>query len=126
MELVILVILIIIVSIIAYNAVRSNNNKPLLEKTRSIDSNEEVEIDEKITPSTVDSSQFEHQPCILAIILRIVGIINALGGLILGIVCGDEFGAMIAVAVVFSGLMGCIFCFAFAKCVDAADKYLAS
>ena len=117
--------MIIVVSIIAYNTVKSNNT-PSLEKTRSIDPNAEVKNDEMINSSEETNSQFEYKPCILSIILRIVGIINALGGLILGFVCGDEFGAMIAVAVVFSGLMGCIFCFAFAKCVDAADKYLES
>lgn len=126
MELIILVILLVVVSIIAYNAVKTKNNKPLLEKTMSIDPNAEVKKDAITDDSAVTSSQFEYKPCFMVTLLRIVGVINAFGGIILGIVCGDEFGILIAVAVIFSGLMGWLFCFAFAKCVEAANKYLES
>lgn len=73
--------------------------------------------------------------CTLATTLRIIGVINVLGSIILGFnLCGQ--GGMLAsrydenpvglICFVISGIVGCIICFALAKCVQAATKYLNS
>lgn len=122
MELILLVVLMGIVSIIAYNAIRKKNDKPLLEKTMSINPNAVVKQPDDSTHQSTFKPQYHSKPCVMASILRVVGVINAFGGIILGFYM--EFGLIIDLAVVFSGLMGCLFCFALAKCVDAAHEYL--
>lgn len=114
----------IVISIIAYNVVKKSKDKPLLERTMSIDPNAVVEQSENSTTPSISRPLYQYKPCVMATILRLVGAINAFAGIILGLVCGNEFGIFIGIAVVFSGLMGCLFCLAFAKCVDAAHEYL--
>lgn len=118
-KIIIIVVLLIIVGIIAYNAYSKKN----LPERGTVISNSD-DVSEAKTNNAIELNSTK--PCALTVILQIIGIINAFGGFILGLICGDEFGILIAIAVVFSGLMGCLFCFAFAKCVDAADKYLKS
>lgn len=77
-------------------------------------------------PSTSTTSDLPHNSCALATALRIVGVANILAALIIGLVLADDFSWVISIAVILSGGLGCLFCYALAKCVDAADKYLNS
>lgn len=79
---------------------------------------------------------------ILATILRVVGRLNVLGGLIVGLrsyretvtVPHEVFGTFrdttyhpeLVVFWIFAGLFSCLICFALAKCVQAATAYLNS
>lgn len=72
----------------------------------------------------------------LATTLRVIGVLNVIGGIILGFnLCGrhgmfaSKYGDENAVGLIFfviSGIIGCIICFALAKCVQAATIYLNS
>ena len=73
--------------------------------------------------------------CGLATALRIIGIINIIGSIILGFnLCGQ--GGILAnrydenpvglICFVVSGIIGCIICYTLAKCVHAATVYLNS
>lgn len=71
----------------------------------------------------------------LGVAVRIIGIINVIIGCILGFVlCGQEGmfsngydeNPMGLILFIISGIIVCIICFALARCVDAADKYLKS
>lgn len=83
----------------------------------------EVEPMQQHTPHRPDTKP---NPCALSTTLRIVGVANILAALIIGLVLADEFSWVISLAVILSGGLGCLFCYALAKCVDAADKYLNS
>lgn len=71
--------------------------------------------------------------CALATALKVIGFLNIIGGLIVGInLCGEDclFGGRYdandwgILFFIVSGIIGCIICFALAKCVRAATKYL--
>lgn len=123
-SLIILFILLLFVGIIGYSVLRRRKStaRPLLAKTRSFDHSSEAEPIE----STSTTSDLPHNSCALATTLRIIGVVNVLAALIIGIVLADDFSWGISTAVILSGGLGCLFCYALAKCVDAADKYLNS
>ena len=118
----ILLILLLFVGIIGFSVARNRKStaRPLLAKTRSFDPSAETEPIES-TSSTCD---FLHDSCALATALRIVGVVNIFAALIIGGVLVDDFGWVISIAAILSGCLGCLFCYALAKCVDAADRYL--
>ncbi len=61
----------------------------------------------------------------LATTLRVIGVLNIIGGIIYGYnVCYKDALGLLCFAIV--GLIGCIVCFALAKCVQAATVYLNS
>lgn len=73
--------------------------------------------------------------CALATTLKVIGLLNIVGGLIVGInLCGEDclFGDRYEANgwgiffFIVAGIIGCIICFALAKCVKAATKYLNS
>lgn len=119
---IIIVFLLAFVGFIGYSVVR--NRKPTatpnLAKTLSFDPSSEVEPVQEASPV----SDFPHDSCALATTLRIVGVVNVFAALIIGLVLADDFGWIISIAAILSGCLGCLFCYALAKCVDAADKYL--
>lgn len=117
-ELLILTALLIVVGIVGYNAFRKKDDKPTLEKTTVT----EVQSTEPL----MEDKDYVYKPCALATILRIIGVVNVFAGLILGLVSAEELGGLVVVVMIFTGVMGCLFCYAFAKCVDAAHKYLNS
>lgn len=123
-KLIILPILLIVVGFIIFSIIqnRKREKKELLAKTRSFDPSAEVEPIE----SAPTSSDIPHDSCALATTLRIVGVVNVFAALIIGLVLADDFGWIISIAAILSGCLGCLFCYALAKCVDAADKYLNS
>ena len=123
-SLVILIVLLLVVGVIGYSVVRNRKSsaRPLLAKTRSFDPSAAVEPIE----SAPTSSDIPHDSCALATTLRIVGVVNVFAALIIGLVLADDFGWVISIAAILSGCLGCLFCYALAKCVDAADKYLNS
>lgn len=74
--------------------------------------------------------------CALATALRVIGVLNIIGGVVLGFnMCGrhgmfaskygDENAAGLFCFIMF-GIIGCVVCFALAKCVQAATVYLNS
>lgn len=123
-KLIILPILLIFVGFIIFSIIqnRKREKKELLAKTCSFDPSAEVEPIE----SAPTSSDIPHNSCALATTLRIVGVVNVFAALIIGLVLADDFGWVISIAAILSGCLGCLFCYALAKCVDAADKYLNS
>lgn len=63
--------------------------------------------------------------CALATALRVIGALNVIGGIVYGYnACYKDALGLLYFAVV--GLIGCIVCFALAKCVQAATVYLNS
>lgn len=121
-KLIILPILLIIVGFIIFSIVqnRKREGKELLGKTMSLDPSSETEpIESASTTSDASSGS-----CALATTLRIVGVVDIFAALIIGLVLADDFGWIISIAAILSGCLGCLFCYALAKCVDAADKYL--
>lgn len=123
-KLIILSILLIFVGFIIFSIIqnREREKKELLAKTRSFDPSSEA----KPTESTLTTSGFPHESCALATTLRVVGAVNVFAALIIGLVLADDFGWIISIVAILSGCLGCLFCYALAKCVDAADKYLNS
>lgn len=123
-SLIILIVLLLVVGVIGYSVVRNRKStaRPLLAKTRSFDPSAETEPIE----STSATCDFLHDSCALATALRIVGVVNIFAALIIGHVLADDFSWVISIAAILSGCLGCLFCYALAKCVDAADKYLNS
>lgn len=123
-KLIILPILLIVVGFIIFSIIqnRKREKKELLGKTMSFDPSAEAESIE----SASTSSDIPHDSCALATTLRIVGFVNVFAALIIGLVLADDFGWIISIAAILSGCLGCLFCYALAKCVDAADKYLNS
>lgn len=119
MEIGLLIGLIAIISIIAYAVAKMKDKKPVLEKTMSIDPTSEGESIE-----VHSSENFKQESSTLATVLRIIGCLNGFGGVVLGLAAGYDLGVWTAIVVIYSGIMGCVFCFAFAKCVDAAHEYL--
>lgn len=123
-SLIILIVLLLVVCIIGYSVVRNRKSsaRPFLAKTRSFDPSSEAQPIE--SPSV--SSGIPHDSCALATTLRIVGVVNVFAALIIGLVLAGDFGWIISTVAILSGCFGCLFCYALAKCVDAADKYLNS
>lgn len=123
-SLVILIVLLLVVGVIGYSVVRNRKSsaRPLLAKTRSFDPSAAVEPIESVPTS----SDIPNDSCALATTLRIVGVVNVFAALIIGLVLADDFGWVISIAAILLGCLGCLFCYALAKCVDAADKYLNS
>lgn len=123
-KLLILLILLLFVGFIIFNIVRNRQreSRTPFEKTVSVDPIGRDESMPQRTPSV--SSDPEYNSCALAITLRIVGVINVFAALIFSLVLAEDFGWIISIAVILSGCLGCLFCYALAKCVDAADKYL--
>lgn len=80
--------------------------------------------------------------CALATALRVIGVLNVIGGIIVGISHYEEniarpdklFGTWttthyhpeMLILGILGGVFGCIICFALAKCVQAATIYLNS
>ncbi|MCZ2855487.1 MAG: hypothetical protein O2U62_00165 [Candidatus Bathyarchaeota archaeon] len=124
-QLVILAVLLIFVGFIGFSIFRNRKSDGTanLEKTLSFDPTSDIE---PIQSASTPSPDFTHKPCALAVTLRIVGVVNIFAAIILGLVLADDFGWVISIAVILSGCLGCLFCYAFAKCVEAADKYLNS
>lgn len=61
----------------------------------------------------------------LATTLRMLGVLNVIGGIVYGYnVCYKD--ALGLICFVLAGVVGCIICFALAKCVQAATVYLNS
>lgn len=123
-SLIILFIPLLFVGFIGFSVVRNRKSKirPLLAKTRSFDPTSKI----KPIESTSTTSDLPHDSCALATTLRIIGVVNIFAALIIGIILADDFSWGISIAVILSGGLGCLFCYALAKCVDAADKYLNS
>ena len=122
-KLVILLILILVVGGISLAVVSDRKRKPAKSLSETMDCVPAAEIEPKLhQPSTC--SKVENHSCGLAVTLRLVGIINVFASLILGPVLANDFAWVVAVAVILSGFLGCLFCCALAKCVDAADRYL--
>lgn len=121
-SLIILIVLLLVVGVIGYSVVRNRKSsaRPLLAKTRSFNPSAEAEPMESATTS----SDIPHDSCALATTLRIVGVVNIFAALIIELVLADDFSWVVSIAAILSGCVGCLFCYAFAKCVDAADKYL--
>ena len=124
-QFVILSILLIFVGFIGFNVFRNrkSNGTANLEKTLSFDPISDVE---PIQRASTPNPDFTYKPCALAVTLRIVGVVNVFAALILGLVLSEDFGWVISIAAILSGCLGCLFCYALAKCVEAADKYLNS
>lgn len=119
-EIIILIVLLAAVGFIFANIVRNRGKQSATpEKTMSFNS----EID-AVLPQSTPPTEFEYKQCALAVTLRIIGVINIFASLIIAMICGNEYGWIIAMVAIFSGCLGCIFCYALAKCVDAADRYL--
>lgn len=124
-QLVILIVLLIFVGFIGFNILRNrkSDDRATLERTMSFDPASVVEPTQ-LASTTTPNPDFAYKPCALAVTLRIVGVINIFAALIIGLVLADDFSWVISIAVILSGGLGCLFCYALAKCVDAADKYL--
>lgn len=61
----------------------------------------------------------------LATTLRVIGVLNIIGGIVYGYnACYKDALGLICFVIV--GIIGCIICFALAKCVQAATVYLNS
>uniref|UniRef100_A0AAU8AW88 TM2 domain-containing protein n=1 Tax=Dulem virus 40 TaxID=3145758 RepID=A0AAU8AW88_9CAUD len=61
----------------------------------------------------------------LATALRVIGVLNIIGGVVYGYnACYKDALGLICFVIV--GVIGCIICFALAKCVQAATVYLNS
>lgn len=71
----------------------------------------------------------------LSTALRVIGVLNVIGGIIAGINLSKEvlkgrywsetiYHPDILIGCIFLGIVGCVFCFALAKCVLAAAAYL--
>lgn len=119
---IILLALLLFVGFIAYSTVRNRKSgRATLEHTMSFDP---AAVVEPTQLASMPNPNFAYKPCALAVTLRIVGAISIFAALILGVVLADDFGWTISIAVILSGCFGCLFCYALAKCVDAADKYL--
>ncbi len=119
---IILLTLLLFVGFIAYSTVHNREfGRATLERTMSFDP---ASVVEPTQLASMPNPIFAYKPCALAVTLRIVGAINIFAALILGVVLADDFGWTISIAVILSGCFGCLFCYALAKCVDAADKYL--
>lgn len=113
-------ILLVIVGFIFVSVIRSRSkNRATLTKTMSFNPETDVAI-----PQSTLCSEFRHSPCALATALRAVGIINIVASFIIAMICGSEYGSLIAFIAILSGCLGGLFCYALAKCVDAADHYL--
>lgn len=123
-KLIILSILLIVVGFIIFSIVKNQKRgkKELLERAMPLNPSSEAEPIE----SPLASCDAPHGSCALATTLRIVGVANVFAALIIGLVLADDFGWVISIAAILSGCLGCLFCYALAKCVDAADKYLNS
>ena len=124
-QLVILAVLLIFVGFIGFNILRNrkSDGRATLERTMSFDPASETE---PVPPTPMPNPDFSSKPCTLAVTLRIVGVVNVFAALILGLVLAGDFGWVVSIAIILSGSLGCLFCYALAKCVDAADKYLNS
>jgi len=121
-EIIILIVLLAVVGIIIANIVRNRGKQPAtLEKTKSFNPENDVALSQEQTTTT---SEFEYKPCILAQTLRIIGIVEIFASLIIVLICGSEYGWLISIVAILSGCLACLFCYALAKCVDAADHYL--
>lgn len=120
-EFAILIVLLLIVAFIGFNVLRNRRStgEATLEKTMSFDLSKDAE------PMQNSSSiNTPNKSCALATTLRVIGVINIFAALILSLVVSENFGWLYSIAVILSGGFGGIFCYALAKCVDAADKYL--
>lgn len=121
-EAVILVALLAFVGAIGFNIVRNRNKQPM-ELDRTMSFNPKTEVTSPQGQST-PTSEFKHRPCALAQTLRIIGIFNIFASLIIAMVGGNDYGWLIAIVAIAAGCLGVLFCYALAKCVDAADHYL--
>lgn len=122
----VLPILILLVGFTIYNIKknRRRNNKVFLEKTMTFDPTAETVQMQPQASSPINS--FEDDSCKLALTLRIVGVINIIAAVILCFVFAEDLGWFSSLVVIISGILSCLFWYALAKCVDAADKYLKS
>lgn len=119
-EIIILMVLLAVVAFIGVSIVRNRDKQPAtLEETISF--NPETDA---VLPQNSPTSEFEHKPCALAVTLRIIGILNIFVSLIIALICISEYGWLIAIIAILSGCLGGLFCYALAKCVEAADHYL--
>lgn len=129
--LVILVALLIFTGLIGYNVVHNwRKMRATLDRTLSIDPKSEVK---SIHPTPASNFDFTRgvplnfkAPCALAVTLRVVGIVTILAAIISGLILLEDFGWGIFLAIFLLGCFGCLFWYALAKCVDAADKFLNS
>ena len=102
----------------------------------------EISTDKEQAQSSTVNTQVSKTNCTLATTLRVIGLLNVIGGIIMGCSLYKEtvyratkyfdrwpethyhydllFGSIIV------GVFGCIVCFALAKCVQAATVYLNS
>ncbi|WP_289754801.1 hypothetical protein [Muribaculum intestinale] len=75
--------------------------------------------------------------CVLATALRVIGVLNVIGGIIMGYnLCKEVrprrywsdtiYHYDVLIIGIFVGVAACIICFALAKCVQAATTYLNS
>lgn len=80
-----------------------------------------------------ESKSSTSDKCGLATALKIIGLLNIVGGFVVGIfLCGEDgiFGNRYEANgwgiffFIISGIIYCIICFALVKCVQAANKYL--
>ncbi|MCM1066383.1 MAG: hypothetical protein NC418_02265 [Muribaculaceae bacterium] len=119
-ELIILIVLLAVVGFIVASIVRNRGKQSAtLEKNMSFNPETDTVLSQSTTPS-----EFEHKQCALAVTLRIIGVINIFASFIIAMICGNEYGWLIAIVAILSGCLGGLFCYAIAKCVDAADHYL--
>ena len=120
-EFAILIVLLLIVAFIGFNVWRNrkSGNEAILEKTMSFDPSKDTAPIQN--GSSINSP---NKSCALVTTLRVIGVINIFAALIFSLVVSENFGWLYSVAVSVSGCLGCLFCYALAKCVDAADKYL--
>lgn len=118
---VILIVLLMIVAFIGFDVCRKRKSvdEAILDKNTSFDPSKDAEPIQNGSP--INSP---NESCALATTLRIIGLMTIFSALLLSLVVSEDFGLLYSIAVIISGGIGCIFCYAFAIFVDAADKYL--
>lgn len=113
------IILLVVVGLIFVSIIR-NHSKSRATLTKTMSFNPETDI----AVSQSSPTYVGHESCVLATTLRIIGVVNVVASFIIALVCSSEYGSIIAFIAILSGCLGCLFCYALAKCVDAADHYL--
>lgn len=115
----ILIILLVAVGLILVSVIRNRSkNHATLAKTMSFNPVNDTAVQQNAP------TYFGYESCTLAVILRIIGIVNVVASFIIAMICDSEYGSLIAFIAILSGCVGVVFCYALAKCVDAADHYL--
>lgn len=118
-ELFILIIFLVVVGLIFVSVIRNRSkNRATLAKTMSFNPETDTVVSQNMP------TYFGYESCALAIILRIVGVVNIVASVIIAMMCCSEYGGLMAFIAILLGCLGCLFCYAIAKCVDAADHYL--